>query len=107
MGMKLYWTEFSKKELKTIFNFYKDKVNIVTSKKIIENIVDSVEVLVIYPEIGMIDPKLSKNQSKIRFIISTNYKILYKINNDKNRIEILDIFDTRQNPNKIARNIMN
>ena len=105
--MKLYWTEFSKKELKTIFNFYKDKVNIVTSKKIIENIVDSVEVLVIYPEIGMIDPKLSKNQSKIRFIISTNYKILYKINNDKNRIEILDIFDTRQNPNKIARNIMN
>ena len=105
--MKLYWTEFSKKELKTIFNFYKDKVNIVTSKKIIENIVDSVEVLVIYPEIGMIDPKLSNNPSKIRFIISTNYKILYKINNDKNKIEILDIFDIRQNPNKIARNIMN
>ena len=107
MGMKLYWTEFSKKELKTIFNFYKDKVNIITSKRIIDNIVDSVEVLVIYPEIGMIDPKLSNNQSKIRFIISTNYKILYKINNEKNRIEILDIFDARQNPNKIARNVMN
>ena len=38
-----------------------------------------------------------------RYLISTNYKIIYWINFKKNRIEIVDIFDTIQNPVKISR----
>ena len=36
-------------------------------------------------------------------VLSQNYKIIYWINEEKNRIEIVDIFDTRQNPLKIKR----
>jgi hypothetical protein len=38
---------------------------------------------------------------KIRYLIEGNYKILYQINASRGLIEILAVFDTRQDPSKM------
>jgi len=53
---------------------------------------------------GKIEELLSNKPQEFRYIVSTNYKIIYWFNQDKSRIEIIDVFDTRQNPIKMERN---
>ncbi len=38
---------------------------------------------------------------EFRYLVCKNYKIIYWINVQKNRIEIANIFDCRQNPKKM------
>jgi len=104
MGLKIYWSEFSKNELKSIFDYYKINISFSVSKNIVKNISESVKILSTYPEIGPIDPEFESYSPPLRYLISSNYKILYWVLEDLSRIEILDVFDTRQNPIKIKRN---
>ena len=40
MGLKVYWTDFSKCELKNIFDFHKEKVSLKIAKQIAKQIVE-------------------------------------------------------------------
>jgi plasmid stabilization system protein ParE len=55
------------------------------------------------PEIGQIEELLLDRPNEFRFLVHKNYKIIYWINKREKRIEINDIFDSRQNPIKIER----
>ncbi|SFG49171.1 ParE toxin of type II toxin-antitoxin system, parDE [Algoriphagus hitonicola] len=55
------------------------------------------------PKIGRIEELLKERKERFRFLIYKNYKLIYWINKKENRIEIVDVFDTRQNPIKISR----
>ncbi|WP_288462381.1 hypothetical protein [uncultured Chryseobacterium sp.] len=37
------------------------------------------------------------------YIVESNYKIIYSVDEENQLIKIADVFDTRQNPKKIAR----
>lgn len=104
MELKVYWTDFAKNELKNIFNYYQNRVNPKTALQIITRIVKEAAKLSTSPKIGTVEKLLRKRPREFRYIISTNYKIIYWINQSKNRIEIVDVFDTRQDPKKINRN---
>jgi toxin ParE1/3/4 len=54
-----------------------------------------------YPKIGQIEELLLHYVEEYRYIVHGNYKIIYFINQVKNRIDIINVFDTRQNPIKI------
>jgi hypothetical protein len=54
--------------------------------------------------IGQIEELLIDREQSFRYLVHKNYKIIYWINLIKNRIEIVDVFDTRQNPEKIKDN---
>jgi len=56
-----------------------------------------------HPVIGQKEDFLISNPKEIRYLIFKNYKIIYWLNFEKNSIEILDVFDTRQNPQNIKR----
>lgn len=103
MELTVFWTDFAKSELKKIFDYYKVKVSVKIAKQIAEQIVITADKLKSYPEMGTIEELLQSSPENFRYIISTNYKIIYWINKAKERIEILDVFDTRQNPMKISR----
>ena len=44
---------------------------------------------------------LSDRPQNFRYLVLKNYKIIYWMNQDKNRIDIVNVFNTRQNPVKI------
>ena len=97
--MNITWTEFAKDNLKDIFNFYSKTVSKKVAHKIRKQILNSTNRLNKNPEIGQIEFYLEKLKENHRYILSGNYKVIYKIEDSK--IIITDVFDVRQNPDKI------
>ena len=105
MELKIYWTDFSKQELKEILYYYKEKANIIVAQNLVLGIINEVKILKDQPEIGQIEVLLENDNREFRYLLYRNkYKIIYWLNIGQNRIEIFDVFDNRQNPIKIYRN---
>lgn len=103
MELKLFWTYFSQKELEKIYEYYREKAGIEISKKLVNGIYNETLKLKRQPRIGQIEELLKDRKQEFRYLLYKNYKIIYWINDKENRIEINDVFDTRQNPIKMAR----
>ena len=103
MELKVKWTDFSKNELKNIFEYHKEKASVSIARKLVTGIVNETLKLKQQPTIGQEEDLLNNNDKEFRYLLFKNCKIIYLINNDQNRIEVVDVFDTRQNPIKIQR----
>ena len=101
--MKIIWTDFASKMLREIYDYHKTTAGYKTAVKIKKNIFSSTNRLINHPEMGQLEPYLMKFNENHRYIVEANYKIIYKKINES--ILILDIFDTRQNPDKLDRNV--
>ena len=55
------------------------------------------------PKIGQEEELLEEDPKDFRYLVYKSYKIIYLVNWNENRIEVFDVFDTRQNPIKIKR----
>jgi len=103
MGLKIYWTDFSKSELRLIFDYYKERASLKIAKKLVLEINQEVKKLQSQPNIVQREELLIDREQEFRYLAYKNYKMIYWINKKENRIEITDVFDTRQNPIKIKR----
>lgn len=103
MGLKIYWTDFSKSELNKIFDYYKETASARIAKKLVLEITKTVLKLQKQPNIGQREELLLDRIEEFRYLVHKNYKVFYWFNKVEDRIEITDIFDTRQNPVKIKR----
>jgi plasmid stabilization system protein ParE len=103
MELKIKWTDFSKKELRNIFEYHKDKASIKVAKKLVSGIAKETLKLKKHPTIGQEEELLKNDPREFRYLVYKNYKIVYLVVLEKNIIEIFDVFDTRQNPIKMNR----
>ncbi|HIB38485.1 type II toxin-antitoxin system RelE/ParE family toxin [Mesonia sp.] len=103
MELTLFWTDFSQRELEKIYEHYREKAGVRTAKKLIKVIYDETLKLKNQPRIGQEEELLENRKQEFRYLVYKNYKIIYWINEKERRIEINDVFDTRQNPIKIER----
>lgn len=101
MAIKVFWTNFAKEQLRTIFGYYKLKASSKIAKKLVTGIVEKTIELDFQKELGQKEELLLSRKENFRYLIYKNYKIIYWFNESKNRIEISDIFDVRQNPIKM------
>jgi plasmid stabilization system protein ParE len=97
--MKVFWTEFALNSLRAIYIYYKSNFSNDIATKIKQNIFFATRQLAIQPYSGSPEPFLNTDRITYRFIISGNYKIIYKV--DQSIVYITDVFDCRQNPDKI------
>lgn len=104
MELKIYWTDFAKSELKTIFEYYKENASLTVARKIVKGIAEDTLKLSSQPHIGAKEPLLEDREQEFRYLVYKKYKIIYWYNKEKNRIDISDVFDTRQNPINLKRN---
>jgi len=104
MELGIFWTEFAKKELKGIFDYYKEKAGPQIARKLVQGIYAATLELKNNPEIGQKEELLLNRPQGFRYLVHSNYKIIYWINQENDRVEISDVFDARQNPVKIKRN---
>lgn len=103
MELAVYWTQIAEDKIRDIFHFYRVKASPKVAKKLVIGIIDAALDLSNNPEMGAQEIFLESRPEKFRFIIYKNYKIIYWINLQQNRIEIANVFDTRQNPEKLTR----
>lgn len=103
MAIKIFWTDFAKKELRKNFNYLKDNASLRVAKNETRKIVKETIRLKKQPEIGQQEDLLADRNQGFRYLVHQSYKIIYWMNKDQNQIEIIDVFDTQQNPIKIDR----
>ncbi len=101
MELEVYWLQFAEDKLDDSYRYYKLKAGKQTAHKLINGIVDATVDLNKQPEIGQIEFGLADRNQVFRFLVFKNYKIVYRINTDLKRIEIANVFDCRQDPEKI------
>ena len=97
--MKIIWTDFAVENLKDIFDYYSNKVSNKTAHKTRKQILNATKQLIKNPESGQFELNLENLKQNHRYLVSGNYKIIYRIN--QNQIIINDVFDTRQSPIKM------
>ncbi|MFV5693576.1 type II toxin-antitoxin system RelE/ParE family toxin [Flavobacterium sp. LT1R49] len=91
--LKIIWTNTAKTQLKTIFDYYKEK-----SVQGATNVKD--DILKITRELRYIEQyQQDEIEPEFRRIIIRDYKLLYK-EDEKGVVFIARIFCTKQNPNK-------
>ncbi len=105
MGLKIFWTDFARQELHKIYSYYKKEAGEKVARKLVRGIASSTLRLRKIAEIGQREELLADREQDFRYLIHNNYKIIYWINKDKKIVEIADVFDVRQNPLKLKRNI--
>lgn len=81
--MKIVWSEFAIASLKSIFEYYKVKVSRRIAHKIRWQILQSTKQLISNPESGQIESYLDKFNQSYRYLLSRNYKIIYRVKKDK------------------------
>ncbi|MGB5983189.1 MAG: type II toxin-antitoxin system RelE/ParE family toxin [Nonlabens sp.] len=101
MELKVFWLQFAQDKLEDIYDYYKLKAGKKTANKIVNGIVKATVALTKQPEIGQVELSLSHRKIEYRYLVYTNYKIVYWINLASSRVEISNVFDTRQDPIKI------
>ena len=99
--MQIIVTATTKQKLKQIFDYYEAASSKRIAESITNDIVGATEILIDQPFAGQIEEFLVELGLEHRRIVEGNYKIIYRIHN--NIIYITDIFDTRQNPEKMKR----
>jgi len=103
MEVSIYTTDFAKAELQKIFNYYKEVGTLALAKKILKEILSEIARLQKFPALGAKEELLDDQPEEFRYILCRHYKIIYWYNYSIKRIEIVDVFDTRQSPVQINR----
>jgi toxin ParE1/3/4 len=98
--MKIIWSDFASETLQEIYKYHKEVAGETVAKRIKENIFQSSKQLISHPASGQIEKTLEQLGEGHRYLVNSNYKIVYK--KIKEGILIVDIFDTRQDPIKIS-----
>ena len=95
MAFKVTWTPHAEEDYKKVITYLKDTWTEKIALQFINKVEQRLSRLSIFPLTGIV----SNKDTSIRCIVITKHnKLYYRLKNDT--IEILSLFDTRQNPNK-------
>ena len=97
--MKLVYTEQAHHSLEETLEFIAPMISHEKLSEIRSRIFDKADTLLLHPLQGQIEPFLEHLGLEHRRLVSNNYKIIYRVIG--NCIYITDIFDSRQNPDKM------
>ncbi len=101
MELEVYWTRFAEGKLDDIYNYYELKASAKIARGMIIGIIDKTILLEKSPFVGQKEELLSDRPQNFRYLVFKNYKIIYWINQNKKRIDVVNVFNTRQNPSKM------
>lgn len=99
--MRVVWTIDAENDLVETFDYLKFRHNETFADKTIDKIFNKSTLLESFPEMGKIEENQMPKGLKVRYLVEWNYKILYQINPSQGLVEILAVFDTRQDPSKM------
>ena len=101
--MTVFWTDFAKAMLREIHAYYAEHASEAVALRIVVGIVSDTEKLATDPQIGQREELLADRPQGFRYLVHSNYKVIYWLNTDASRVEVTDVFYTRQNPTKMVR----
>jgi plasmid stabilization system protein ParE len=104
--MKIYWTHKADARIDEIFDFYNERSPKV-AREILIDIKRAVEPLVKFPQMAAIEPILSDLSISFRSLVVRNiYKIIYYVDEKNETINIVTVWDCRQDNKKLKKEVM-
>ena len=97
--MRIIWSDESIEDMEMIFKYYLEEANRKVALKIINEIIDTVYRLKKFPQSGQKELLFHNRIPDYRYVVSGNHKSIYYIKGQD--INIVSIFDCRQNPTKM------
>lgn len=73
MELKLFWTDFSLKELEIIYEYYREKAGTKIAKKLVNGIYSETLKLKSQPEIGQMEELLKNRKQEFRYLVFKNH----------------------------------
>ena len=99
-GLKVYWTDTAKADLRTIFDFFAD-ISVELAERMASRIYAEAGILGEgQPHFGPLEPLLEEYPEEFRFLLQGNYKIIYHVDGESAFIDA--VFDTRMEPRKLS-----
>ena len=102
MNLTVYWTRFAENKIDDIYEYHELKVGVSVALRLVNGIIDRTIGLKKNSNLGPKEKLLKNRIQEFRYLVHKNYKIIYWVNLNKNRIEVANVFDTRRNPEKIG-----
>ena len=99
------WSNFAAYQLEITYQYLIIETNKKLASDQINQLLKATQNLTLFPNSGKLEPSLKNSKKEYRFIVKDHIKIFYTIEHDSTEIRILDLFDSRQNPDKIKRAI--
>ena len=96
---KVVISDLAKADLQNIVSYISEIESITVAKRVERGILSEMKKLAHFPTAFPKDEYASTNEKTIRFLVKWSYKILFFI--DKDRVQIVGIFHTAQNPDKL------
>ncbi len=103
MSFKILWSKQAELKLDEIFIYYGEKAGLKVASKITKGIIRHTLSLKEHPFIGQVEPLLEGSNETYRYLVFTNYKIIYSVDEKHELVKVATVFDVRQNPNKLLK----
>ena len=100
--MKVFLSELAENKLLKLSEYLLENWNLKTRDKFIEKLTGRIEQLSLQPESC---PKSSEFKGLYKCVVTKQTTFYYRISTELNEIEIITIFDTRQNPKKLRKDV--
>ena len=100
--MKVFLSELAERKLLKLSEYLLDNWNLKTRDKFIEKLTEKIEQISKQPESC---PQSSEFKGLYKCVVTKQTTLYYRISRELNEIEIITIFDTRQNPDKLSKDI--
>lgn len=103
--MKINWTHKADMRIDEIIDYYK-KISPKVAREILLCIKIAVNPLVNFSQMGPLEPNLSGLPVSFRYlVIRDNYKIIYYIDEENETVNIVTVWDCRQDDKKLKNEI--
>lgn len=99
--MRVKLTDKAQNSLREIYEYYKEKQMGKVGRNIRAKVLQKAMKLKQFPYLGQVEDQIENEEFEYRYLVESNYKIIYRVQTKDNLIFIHDIFDTRQNPSKM------
>ncbi|MCL5130590.1 type II toxin-antitoxin system RelE/ParE family toxin [Algibacter sp. L4_22] len=100
--MKVFLSELAENKLLKLSDYILENWNLKTRDKFIEKLTEKIKQISLQPESC---PQSSEFKGLYKCVVTKQTTFYYRISAELNEIEIITIFDTRQNPNKLRKDI--
>lgn len=100
------WRKAAKTELVRNVKYCVREFGKRVARKFVEAIDHQVQLLIRNPRLGTIEPLLADRRRKYHsLVVHSNFKLIYYYDEKKDTIHIVDLWDTRREPEKLARRV--
>ena len=100
--MKVFLSEQAEIKLLKLSEYLLENWNIRTRDKFISKLTERIEQISIQPESC---PKSFEFENLYKCVVTKQTTLYYRINFDKEEVEIITIFDSRQNPESLNKEV--